>query len=70
MLLSTIIEKKTIGISVMSGANAMAMPLNLFPLMVSEITIVNKGPGAIPAARPKVIPYNRYSPIFYFLYYI
>ena len=49
-------EKKTIGRSVMSGEMAINMPLNLLPFRVSEMTIVNKGPGAIPAARPKVIP--------------
>ena len=49
-------EKRTIGISVISGAMAMKIPFILLPFSVSEMTIANKGPGAIPAARPKVIP--------------
>ena len=49
-------EKKTIGKSVISGAMAISIPLILLPFKVSEMTIVNKGPGAIPAARPKVMP--------------
>lgn len=48
----------------MSGDSAMAIPFRLFPFIVSEMTKANKGPGAIPAARPKDIPYSRYSPIF------
>lgn len=49
-------EKKTIGMSVISGAMAMKIPFILLPFSVSEMTIASKGPGAIPAARPKVIP--------------
>ena len=49
-------EKNTIGKSVISGAIAISIPLILLPFRVSEMTIVNKGPGAIPAARPKVMP--------------
>ena len=49
-------EKKIIGKSVISGAIAISIPLILLPFRVSEMTIVNKGPGAIPAARPKVMP--------------
>ena len=49
-------DKKTIGKSVISGAMAINIPLILFPFKVSEMTIANKGPGAIPAARPNVIP--------------
>ena len=55
------IEKMTIGKSVMSGAIAIKIPLILLPFNVSEMTIANKGPGAIPAAKPKVIPYIKYS---------
>lgn len=49
-------DKKTIGKSVISGAMAINIPLILSPFKVSEMTIANKGPGVIPAARPKVIP--------------
>lgn len=49
-------DKITIGKSVINGATAMSIPFTLLPFNVSEMTIVNKGPGATPAARPKVIP--------------
>ena len=49
-------EKKTMGKSVMTGTKAINIPFILFPFKVSEMINVVKGPGAIPAARPNVIP--------------
>ena len=57
-------ENRTMGKSVMSGVMAINTPFILLPFRVSEMTIVNKGPGAIPAARPKVIPNIKYSIFF------
>lgn len=57
------IEKKTIGKSVMRGTRAINTPFVLFPFKVSEIIKADKGPGAIPAARPNVMPYKRDSVI-------
>jgi hypothetical protein len=56
-------ERITIGRSVMSGARAIKIPLILLPRRVSEMTRDNKGPGAIPAPRPRVMPYIKYSVI-------
>lgn len=58
-------ETITIGRSVMSGARAMSMPLSLLPRSVSEMTRDNKGPGAMPAPRPRVTPYIKYSVILF-----
>lgn len=55
------IEPTMIGKSVISGAIAIKIPLSRLPLRVSEMTRDNKGPGAIPDARPNVIPYKIYS---------
>ena len=54
-------ENKTIGRSVMNGTKAINIPFILFPFKGSEMIRVVKGPGAIPAARPNVMPYTRYS---------
>ena len=60
------IDTITMGRSVISGASAMRMPLSLFPRSVSEMTKDNKGPGAMPAPRPRVMPYIKYSVIYDF----
>ncbi len=59
--LSRKMEINTIGRSVKRGARAIKIPFSLFPLSVSETTRDNKGPGAIPAARPREMPYIKYS---------
>jgi hypothetical protein len=43
------------------------MPLSLLPRSVSETTRDNKGPGAMPAARPNEMPYMKYSLIIKYL---
>jgi len=49
-------ETVTTGMSVRTGAIAIAIPAFLFCLSVSETTKVNSGPGEMPAANPKTAP--------------
>ena len=51
-----IVVAKTIGISVISGAHATLIPSFMLYCSVSLITKINKGPGEIPALKPKIIP--------------
>ena len=48
------------GISVINGAMAIFKPSLLLCLRVSEMTMVNRGPGDIPAVSPKTAPIDRY----------
>ena len=54
-----IMEDKTIGMSVTSGAMATLTPSLIPCLMVSEITSVKRGPGVIPLLSPNIMPEMR-----------
>ena len=62
--------KSTIGRSVTTGAKATLIPALILCWMVSEITRVRSGPGAIPAESPNMIPAIRNSVIFHFFLFL